>query len=157
MIIVALTAGALELIAPWTLGDPQRAALDHLPTEHAQAYRLAASSQVTARWFSFAARWGSATTWPRGQTIALELKDGRVLEAASVMVMTPRPRMTPVLLGLADRRLDPHELEAGSDGRTVVLASFSDPDIGRRDVRGVQVRQRSKPGAAPPGSPGGSP
>lgn len=144
--------------------QPRLDVLALLGEGHAQAYRVAARSFASHTWFNFAATWApdsfahGVVLWPAQQTIALTLKDGRTIEAATIMAMTPRPTCAPVMLGVSLRWLDPDDLERGRsrDGTTgaVLLVGFPDPDLGIGDVAGVQVRRRSTTGAAPPASGG---
>jgi hypothetical protein len=147
MMVLALVGGALTVMGPWA----PRVDLNLFGPGHAQAHKIAAQSQASQRWFTIAADWDSALTWPQGQTIALVLKDGRNLEAVQILAMTPRPQMRPIFLGLVSRTLYPSELEHGKNGRCVLLVAFPDPDLGLRDIAGVQVRQKGAGAAPPPG------
>jgi len=149
MVAAAVTVGALTLMAPWDGGIAQRAVIEASGPGHAQAYRIALASQATVRWFSFAAAWDSAVSWPRGQTIVVTLRDGRRLQAGTVMAMTPLPEGRPIMLGLESRRLEPSELQHGRNGRCVLLVSFPDPNLGRGDIRGVALEARRSGGGVP--------
>jgi hypothetical protein len=146
MIIAALTAGALTLMAPWDGGGARAALLERVGAE---AFQIAARTQASHRWFSFAADWDSATTWPKGLTIVLSLKDGRRLKAATVMAMTPLPEARPIVLGLEPRRLEPSQLQHGRNGRCMLLVSFPDPNIGLGDIRGLSLEARRPGGGVP--------
>lgn len=142
-----LLACALTLMSRW---DPPLDILSLMPEGYAQAFRVANETKSSRAWFTVSARWDSMTYWPAGQVIEASTKDGRTLESSSAIAMTPRPECRPILLGIGNRWLDPSELEHGKGGGVVLLVSFPDPKLGRRDIADVRVRSRQTRSAASP-------
>jgi hypothetical protein len=158
LLLAALTAltpqgDRLTLMREWR---PRLDVLSMLGEGAAQAYRIALRTQSSEAWFTFAADWDSTVRWPARQTIALDLKDGRIFEASVIMAMSPRPEWRPIFLGQFSREVDPGDLEHGRTGDVVLLVSFPKPDLALRDINGVRVVQRSRATALAPAS-GGAP
>jgi hypothetical protein len=152
-LLLALACGPLTIVSRW---DPPADLLNAGPPLFAQAFRLANQTRSTRAWFTASAAWDSVTIWPRGQVIEIETRDGRTLQSVSILAMTPRPLMLPIRLGEGDRELNPSSLEHRRGQGVVLLVSFPDPTLGRRDIADVRIRQRH-PRAAAPAANGGPP
>ena len=109
-------------------------------------YHVMAESQDRYAWFTCAAAWDTAFTWPQGLTMVATMKDGSEREATFLYVLTPRPSLVPNRLGTYNARVDPADIEhrVWDGGNDVVLyAGFPDPSMEYREVAQISVRRRA--------------
>jgi hypothetical protein len=128
---------------------PPREALERAGRESSPAFWMILDSESTHAWFRVAAAWDSTIVWPRGRTVTVQLKDGTELDAVHVMAVIAvgfPPVGRPMMMGIADRRIDPGDVVRRRwRGQlvTMLFVAFPDPRVSLGDITGVQVRQRS--------------